>query len=329
MRQEDGSGFSVDVAARMQTMTMSVRSFAALLCATGALGGFCAHAEAANSTPKISGTPPTWVAINGKYNFEPASSDANGDRLTFSVANKPGWAYFNTTTGALYGWPGKAAGSYNNIVITVSDGKARTSLPAFSFTVSNSPPKSTANRAPVISGTPTASVNVGTAYSFRPNASDPDGNGIAFSVSNKPQWLSFNTTTGALSGTPLAANAGSYSNIAITVTDGKASAALTPFAVTVRAASSPPPATTGAATISWLPPTRNTDGSSLSNLAGYRIVYGTNSSALNQTVQLTNPSLSTYMIENLPRGTHYFALRAYTSGGAESGISQVVSKVIK
>lgn len=310
-------------------MTMSVRSIATLLCATGALSGFCAQATAANSAPKISGAAPSWVAPGSVYSFKPKSSDANGDSLTFRIANKPNWTWFDTRTGGLYGWPStRSIGNYKNIVITVSDGKASTSLPAFSFTVSKSPPSGSTNRPPLISGSPAASVNVGAAYSFRPSASDPDGDGIAFTIANKPQWLSFNTTTGALTGTPLAANAGSYSNIAISVSDGKASTALAPFGVTVRT-TSPPPATTGAATISWLPPTRNTDGSSLSNLAGYRIVYGTSAGALNQTVQLTNPSLSTYMIENLSVGTYYFALRAYTSSGAESVLSQVVSKNVR
>lgn len=278
-----------------------------------------------NHAPSISGTPPTWVAAGGQYNFVPTSSDADGGALTFSVANKPGWAWFNTTTGAFYGWPSTSAiGTYSNIVITVSDGKASTSLPAFSFAVtSGSAPTSTANRAPSIGGAPATSVTVAAAYSFRPTASDADNDPLAYTIANKPQWMTFNTTTGMLAGTPAAANVGSYSGIAISVSDGKASTALPAFGITVRAAASP---STGAATISWTPPTRNADGSTLVNLAGYRIVYGTNSGALNQTVQIANAGLTTYMIENLTAGTYYFAVKAYTSSGTESAPSQIVSK---
>ena len=50
--------------------------------------------------------------------------------------------------------------------------------------------------------------------------------------------------------------------------------------------------TNGTATISWIPPTQNTDGSALTDLAGYRIYYGTSPSSLNQNVELSNPGLT-------------------------------------
>ena len=78
-----------------------------------------------------------------------------------------------------------------------------------------------------------------------------------------------------------------------------------------------------------MPPTTNTNGSTLSNLAGYRVSYGTNSSSLSNTVQLSNPGLSSYMIANLSPGTWYFGVRAYTSTGSESALSQLASKTIK
>jgi hypothetical protein len=83
---------------------------------------------------------------------------------------------------------------------------------------------------------------VGQPYSFAPKASDADGDTLGFAISGKPSWATFNTTTGVLSGTPGSANVGSYSNIVISVSDGKASVALTAFAITVTAvATSPPP----------------------------------------------------------------------------------------
>ncbi len=85
----------------------------------------------------------------------------------------------------------------------------------------------------------------------------------------------------------------------------------------------------GGATLSWTPPTTNTDGTSLSNLAGYRISYGTSANALTQTVQMANPGVTTYSLSNLSPGTYYFAVRAYTSNGTESANSNVSSKNVQ
>jgi hypothetical protein len=86
---------------------------------------------------------------------------------------------------------------------------------------------------------------------------------------------------------------------------------------------------TGSASLSWTPPTRNTDGSTLTNLAGYKIYYGTSSGALNKTVQISNAGVSSYVIENLSPATYYFAVKAYTTTGVESALSNTASKVIR
>lgn len=83
----------------------------------------------------------------------------------------------------------------------------------------------------------------------------------------------------------------------------------------------------GAAILTWTLPTRNTDGTSLTNLAGIRVHYGT-TSALSQTVQLSGP-LTKHVIYGLPANTHHFAVRAYTSAGTESELSNIVSKQVQ
>ena len=273
-----------------------------------------------NVAPTISGTPPTSVLVGSAYNFVPSANDANGDPLSFSITNKPTWASFSNATGQLSGTP-TAAGTFANIVISTSDGAQTTSLPAFTITVTNP----ATNHAPTISGTPAASATVGSAYSFRPTASDVDGDPLGFSIQNRPSWATFSTSTGQLSGTPTAA--GTFGNIVISVSDGKASAALTAF--TINVADAAPPPSTGSATLSWAPPTQNTDGSSLTDLAGYRIIYGQSPTSLTQLIQISNPGISTYVIDGLQPGTYYFAVRAYSSGGIESDTSNVATKTIQ
>ncbi|HYQ70411.1 MAG TPA: putative Ig domain-containing protein, partial [Gammaproteobacteria bacterium] len=92
--------------------------------------------SSANSIPVISGSPATSVLVNNGYMFQPGVYDADGDSLTFSITNKPRWAVFNSATGRLYGTPADPdVGTYNNIVIAVSDGFAIAALPAFSIRV--------------------------------------------------------------------------------------------------------------------------------------------------------------------------------------------------
>lgn len=90
----------------------------------------------------------------------------------------------------------------------------------------------------------------------------------------------------------------------------------------------PPQPTTGSATLSWTPPTTNIDGTTITNLAGYRISYGTSSTALTQTIQVAVPGATAYTISNLAPGNWYFSVRAYTSNGTESDQSAVRNKVI-
>jgi hypothetical protein len=208
-------------------------------------------------------------------------------------------------------------GTFSNIVIRVSDGNATSQLPAFSIVVNSAP-----NRPPVISGTPPTSVVAGTGYSFQPTASDPDGNPLTYSITNAPAWATFNATTGRLQGTPSAANVGTYSNIVIRVSDGTASASLPAFNITVVAVAG------GSARLTWTPPTTNTNGTPLTNLAGYRVRWGTAAGNYPNVVTLNNAGLTAYVVENLGPGTYYFVVTAVSSTGTESQFSNMASKTI-
>jgi hypothetical protein len=399
----------------MHTHALGVRT--RLSCALALLAvSFFAAASASAAAPKISGTPVTTTVVGNYWSFTPTASDADKNKLTFSIANKPGFASFSSTTGQVSGTPfAEHARTWSNIVISVSDGTSKVSLPAFSLVVKPNP-----NKTPTLSGTPPATATVGQPYSFQPTAKDPEGKAVSFSIRNKPTWATFSTTTGKLSGTPTAA--APKATLTIIVTDGVSSTALIWY-LTVNAASGgttnsapvisgTPPATAtvgvayswtptlsdanndpltltlsgkpawasfdsktgrvygtpsasyggtsttstlsvsdgkatttktwgitvaaasggggtvGSVTLNWTPPTRNTDGSTLTNLAGYRIVYGKSAGALTSTVQIANPGISSYVIDNLASGTWYFALRVYTSSGTESALTNVASKSI-
>ena len=85
---------------------------------------------------------------------------------------------------------------------------------------------------------------------------------------------------------------------------------------------------TGSTTLSWTAPTERTDGSPLTHLGGYKIYYGRMSGIYDYQIDINNPGISTYVVENLVSGDWYFALTAYDSEGLESNCSNEVLKVI-
>lgn len=378
---------------------------------------------ACNRPPTIIGIAVAAVVAGQAYSFTPTASDPDGDALTFSIANKPTWAAFSVSTGALTGTPAAAnVGITSGIKVTASDGKESTSTAAFTITVTappvlgaptnlaaavvanttnpaNSnvkltwdavpgatgyeawrctgascttfvfladtttatytntnlppgitfryktrawkpdpagafssivpattlpaaPPPPPTNRAPTIAGTPATSVVSGQAYAFQPTGADADGDALSYAIQNKPAWASFTPTDGRVFGTTSLADAGTYPNIQVSVTDGKETAALATFSITVTAQP------TGSAPLRWTPPTTNTDGSTLSNLAGYRIYYGPSPGVLSKAIAVNNPGISAYVVDGLVPGTWYFAVTAVTTPGAESAQSNVVDKIV-
>ncbi|MBS0422721.1 MAG: fibronectin type III domain-containing protein [Proteobacteria bacterium] len=89
-----------------------------------------------------------------------------------------------------------------------------------------------------------------------------------------------------------------------------------------------PVPTSGVATLDWMPPTSNSDGSALTNLAGYTVYYGTSPNDLSQSVKVSNPGLATYSVTGLASGTWYFAVTSYSADGVESGRTNTVSTTI-
>jgi hypothetical protein len=268
----------------------------------------------ANRAPVISGTAPATASVSTAYSFQPSASDPDGNSLTFSIQNRPSWASFNTATGRLSGTP-TATGTFSNITISVTDGTAVASLAPFTITVNGQ-----ANRAPVISGTPLAAINVLLPYVFQPTASDPDGDALTFSIQNRPAWATFSTSTGRLSGTPGLLDIALFDNITISVSDGTTTTSLPTFSLNVLQVG------LGSATVNWTPPTENTDGSALTDLAGYRIAYGQSPGDLNQTVLVNNPGATSYTVSNLPIGRWYFAVYAVNARGMESDMSNVADR---
>ncbi len=79
-------------------------------------------------------------------------------------------------------------------------------------------------------------------------------------------------------------------------------------------------------TLTWEPPTANTDDTALTDLAGYRLYWGASTGAYTNNQDLGMASCAdmagtmtcTYTLTGLDAGTYFFAVTAYNVGGYES-----------
>ena len=175
------------------------------------------------------------------------------------------------------------------------------------------------NSPPEISGSPPGSIVQDSFFDFEPVASDAEGDSLTFQVSNKPRWADFDPTTGALYGTPGAGDVGTYDGIRISVSDGISTARLPEFAIDVTSTGS------RSVTLNWTPPTQNTDGTPLTDLAGYRIYFGDDPDNMTDVIQIDNSGLTSYVIDNLTPAVWYFHATSLNSEGVESNPSPSIS----
>ncbi|MCU4675489.1 tandem-95 repeat protein [Catenovulum sp. 2E275] len=155
-------------------------------------------------------------------------SDADDDLITIT-SSSPALGTVNTETQPISYTPNQNQNGTDSFTLTFDDGNG--GIVTKSVTVTINP----VNDVPVISGGASSSVDQGTTYNFIPTVTDSDaGDSKIFSIENKPSWLTFNTTTGELSGTPSQSDVGTHGGIIISVTDSEnAKAALSAFNITV------------------------------------------------------------------------------------------------
>jgi len=167
-----------------------------------------------NAPPVISGTPNTSVIENNSYSFLPTTTDSDGDTLLFSIEGQPSWSDFDSATGGLSGTPGfNDAGSYSNIVISVTDHSAKMALSAFNIEVINN------NRPPSLTNELNYEFSEAKSYTIQLSAEDPDSDPITISINTLPSWASFDSDSGSLTLSPSTKDAGTYSDLVVTLND--------------------------------------------------------------------------------------------------------------
>ena len=83
------------------------------------------------------------------------------------------------------------------------------------------------------------------------------------------------------------------------------------------------------AVLNWDAPQTSADGTTLSDLAGFRVYYGTTSPLTTTNSQNVDVgSATSYTFDSLPAGTYYFAVAAYDLVNNESDLSDATTKII-
>ncbi len=191
-----------------------------------------------NLTVVANNTPPQAVDNNltatedTPLNGQLYGTDAEGP-VSYAIASQPshgsvtllgsGSAYFNYIPDANYHGP-------DSFTFTVSDNQGATDIGTINLTID------AVNDIPQINGAPITLVRAGNAYSFKPQVVHPDyDEPLVFSINKLPAWdnVSFNASTGQLSGTPQNGEEGITTGIVISVADNDDSVSLLPFDLTV------------------------------------------------------------------------------------------------
>lgn len=149
-----------------------------------------------NFTPLITSKPATEATEDVEYSYSLIARDYESPSLVKSAVEKPDWLSFNTSTGLLKGTPENDDVGDHTIILRVSDGVVNVDQ-TFTIRVAN------VNDPPTIASVPSLAVDEDVLYTYTLKAVDVDKSDIVtLSAPVLPAWLSFNTSTGVLSGTP-------------------------------------------------------------------------------------------------------------------------------
>ncbi|KKE80797.1 hypothetical protein N481_19260, partial [Pseudoalteromonas luteoviolacea S4047-1] len=182
--------------------------------------------NAVNDQPTVTGQAVS-VDEETQVNITLSAEDIDNDNLTYLLVGEPSNGSHSLNGNVLSYTGNLDYFGADSFTFKVNDGLVDSELATVNITVNN------INDAPTITGSPSSQVNEDSAYSFVPTAEDKDGDNLTFAIENLPSWMSFDSTTGSISGTPVNANVGVYTGIVISVSDGTETVALTAFNITV------------------------------------------------------------------------------------------------
>ena len=205
--------------------------------------------SAANNLPQIAGVPPTQLQDGQTMVYAPTvvDSDLPNDTHTWKLDKGPAGAKFDTKTGRLEWTPTATdVGKEIEFSVTVCDKAGSCATQTWKVKVIKG------NNPPLIVGTPSTTATPSTVYTYTPSVQDNDpGDTHTWKLDKGPAGANVDPSTGALSWTPAATDAGKSFDFSVTVCDKAGSCATQTWKVNVSSLNTPPqisgsPGTSGA-----------------------------------------------------------------------------------
>src|SRR5262249_24433690 len=156
------------------------------------------------------------------------ADDPEGDTLDFALPTHPAGMSIDRVTGLISWTPGDSQTGPNTVAVLVSDGQGGTATQAFTVVVA-----APVNRAPTITTAPVSAALVGLGYRYEVAATDAEGDALTFDLPAAPSGVTVDRSTGVITWTPTASQAGGQS-VVLTVTDAAGNVARQAYTVLVQ-----------------------------------------------------------------------------------------------
>ncbi|MCQ4167703.1 putative Ig domain-containing protein, partial [Tahibacter harae] len=187
----------------------------------------------ANHAPEITSTAITTASVGTPYSYDVDATDADNDTLTYTLSNPPSGMSIDTATGAISWTPAANQAGPHSVTILVSDGHGGSDEQSFSIDVG------AANRPPAFTSTAPTQATRGEAWRYDAQASDPDGDVLAYDLDEAPAGMTVDAASGRLDWIPGDEQVGTHA-VSLRVSDGRGGSAVQDFSVTVIAVNRPP-----------------------------------------------------------------------------------------
>ena len=197
--------------------------------------------DVTNNTPTIISTPGTAASEGVLYSYDADATDPDGDPLAYALTTSPAGMTIDASTGLVQWTPSATQAGSHNVTVEVSDGRGGVGNQSYAIIVAEA-----VNTAPTFTSTAVTAGTEGALYSYDADATDPDGDPLAYALTTSPAGMTINGSTGLIQWTPSGTQAGTHP-VTVDVSDGRGGADSQSYAIIVAEAVNTAPTFTSTA----------------------------------------------------------------------------------